>query len=275
MSVAGMPWEWGDEMFIDGSQTQEDRQHTVNIYTGILAAMPMGVDACNKWGAMMWNTFQWCVHLGLRPYRVVFDEYSTNYVTDWNLQSPDGTIWTPTLTTGSLDAPVFTWVSGSGTKSTITPVVVQTDPWQMWNMSIDNLGVVTLTSATHSGEVFGAAMRDDNDKVWYFYMNRFQAPTIADDTPYTRIPYLRKAAFELTFIPTSTAKASPVNQFVLGRVGTDVARRIPAWWRWWVPEVDYVQHTRTAIEYKITASEDINIREVVGRVQTKRHKRRR
>ena len=280
MAVTGMPWEWGDDLFIDGDVSQEDRQHVVNVYTGILVE-DLAADLCTKYGVKRYGTFSYCSHTGLRAYRVVFDEFGVMYLTDWNLQSPDGNIWTPTLTTGSNEAPVFTWVSSSGTKSTETPVVLEETVNRFYAMSIDNDGVVTYTGVAlatggaPSTAQRGAAMLDDNDKVWYFYVNRHGQFTLGDSTPYLTIPYMRKVQFELEYSPTSQAKASPVNEFICGRVGTDVAYRIPAWWRWWIPEVDFVQQTRTAIEFEITASEDVNIREVVARTQTQRLKRRR
>jgi len=274
LATAGMPWEWGDMVFIQGVVDPGSRQTVVNVYSGMLADEEEET-GCTKYNEKKYGKFLYCRPLGLRSHRVTFQEFDVNYVTDWNLQSPDGTIWTPTLTTGTNETPTFTWVSSVGTKSTDTPVVVQTDTFQYWSMSIDNVGVVTYTSATADGESYGAALHDDNGKVWYFFVDRNTQFSLADDTPFTSIPYMRKIGLELTYTPTSLAKASSGNEFILGRVGTDVGTRIPGWWRWWVPEVDFVQHTRTALEIEVNATEDVNVREVVGRVQTKRFKRRR
>jgi hypothetical protein len=275
LQVGSMPWEWGDSMIPDLMIDQEDRQMTVNVYSGIMAQEPPEVGGCKKWGTFKWGTEQWCRAIGLRPFRSVFEEFGQNYTTNWNLQSPDTTIWTHTLTSGSNPTPVATVVSSSGTKSEFTPIFAQTNPWMEWAPSVDNTGVIVLTGASNDGMDYGAATYDDNAKVWYWYVDRHGATQITDNVVYLTVPYFRRVQFELTYIPTSQAKASSVNKFIIGRTGVDVGRRIPADWLWHVPEVDFVQHTRTAIELTMETSSEFNVRQVVARVQTKKHKRRR
>ncbi len=73
-------------------------------------------------------------------------------ITNWSLQSPDGTVWVPSMDNGER----VTWTPG-GAITTSTPPVFQGVPdTVVHSPSISNLGEITLTSTTSTNQRWAA-----------------------------------------------------------------------------------------------------------------------
>jgi len=82
----------------------------------------------------------------------------------WTLQSPDLTIWTPSISTLG----VVTWTSGAGSAG--VSVILVGDDGSFWTPAISNAGVVTRTSdAVFSGQT-RAVFRDSDGITWYWFV---------------------------------------------------------------------------------------------------------
>ena len=67
----------------------------------------------------------------------------------WSLQSPDGTVWKPTITR----AGIVTFTAGGPILTTDPPIFPGSpDPPNIWTPSIDNSGLVTITSGLDAGQ---------------------------------------------------------------------------------------------------------------------------
>lgn len=110
------------------------------------------------------------LELGLRQYRpynyqAFADNYGFTAGPSWNLQSPDGTVWAPSITTGG----VLSFVSGA---ARLTDCVVRGQALPWWQPTISNIGVVTLTSYTPGGSgIPWGTIVDSAGAVWYWYMD--------------------------------------------------------------------------------------------------------
>ena len=96
--------------------------------------------------------------------------------TDWNLQSPNGDIWTPSITTAGVIS--FT-SSSSGTVSAV-PLAIG-DSGTLYTPSISNTGVITLTSgASYTGVEMLATFLDSDNVSWFWQVSTTIGAYVSD-----------------------------------------------------------------------------------------------
>lgn len=127
--------------------------------------------ACPKWGdGSLWGDGDlYCSAFATSErYQVDVSGLSLTLqpVTNWNLQSPDGSIWTPSISTSQQ----ISFTSGTGTVSAVPVVLGQSGV--LWTPSISNAGVITLTSgASYTGVEGLATFEDSNGLQWFWQIN--------------------------------------------------------------------------------------------------------
>ena len=84
-------------------------------------------------------------------------------ITNWSLQSPDTTVWIPTISTRG----ICTWTSGGAIVTATPPVFQSTVDATIWIPSISNAGIVTMTSGTSVIGQRWATLLDANNRQWF------------------------------------------------------------------------------------------------------------
>ena len=145
----------------------------------------------------------------------VYGNYSS--LCGWNLQSPDGKVWTPAITSEG----VLTWSHSTLPELkpvSAVPVIQDVDSTDVWIPSMSNDGVLTLTSQAGAGETTTAGISDDLGQVWSLFIS-------ADNgLIWTVLSKLRPLALRWT-PGVGTASEVPV----LLEVGDDMM---------WIPSID-------------------------------------
>lgn len=108
---------------------------------------------------------------------------------NWTLQSPDTTVWTPSISTTG----IITWTSGGPLLTSTPPVFQGYFTNLVWVPSISNTGVVTITQDLASGQ-FLAALRDSAFQDWYFSVSTYGliqvgGPIVPYTPPWRTIDY--------------------------------------------------------------------------------------
>jgi hypothetical protein len=120
--------------------------------------------ACALWGdGSKWGDGDlWCREISVGPYVSFLDQDTDRpLLSSWTLQSPDATIWSPTISSQG----VLTFTSGAGSLST-APVLIEDDN-TLWSMAIGNTGVLTLTDGVADTNQPAAEVIDPNAIAWY------------------------------------------------------------------------------------------------------------
>jgi len=84
-------------------------------------------------------------------------------ITAWSLQSPDATVWVPTVSTRGM----LTWTSGGAIVTPTPPVFQSAVDATVWIPSMSNTGIVTLTSGTSVIGQRWATLLDANNLQWF------------------------------------------------------------------------------------------------------------
>lgn len=111
----------------------------------------------SKWG----DGDLWARQYGSTPYIARFYSTERPILTAWNLQSPDGTVWVPSITIAGIVS--FTGTAGA---TASTDPVVFLGYGTVYTPTIANTGIVTLTTATDTRQAL-AAILDPDDVLWY------------------------------------------------------------------------------------------------------------
>ena len=376
-SAALMPWSLG-HAYIPRSATftASERQAILTIYAGILATSSPEVvmGTCLKYGSFKYGNGKYCGPRVLREYRTVFRTTSINVQLDWNLQSPDGTIWTPSLGyadpygnitpycgwnlkspngtgwTPSIDkdgvltfidtplpallpdteVPVvqdlnssdvhvlsiandgtlsFTSQAGAGETTTAgvsdnlgqvwtlwvnaddelvtlilptfrplellftpgvgtvtsTPYLLEVGQEKMWMPEIDNFGVLTFRDMGQDCSAKGIGLLGPDGNVYTFYMDRHGQIVFDLAIAYTELPKMSYMALDLSYTPTSLAKASAINDFLVSRVGIDVGPRNDGPGRF-SARVNSSRSTRHSVDLEFEGGSDFRVSYMSARV---------
>lgn len=124
--------------------------------------------ALGKWGdgglygdGGLWNSLT----LQSNEYFARVDEPQQSYpfTTAWNLQSPNGSIWLPSITTAGILS--FTDMGAGAADSILVPDADGT----YWTPSITNGGIISVTSgATPTASTELPSIADTSGRIWYW-----------------------------------------------------------------------------------------------------------
>lgn len=132
----------------------------------------------------------------VREYLWYSDASSTPaFTTNWTLTSPDATIWGPTVTTDG----IMSFESDAAPASSI--IFIGLDGLA-WTPSIDNSGIVTVTSGSAlTSAQTGASLLDGNGITWYLYVDTFGQIVLG--THFVLSALLRFPSVTVRWTPTS------------------------------------------------------------------------
>lgn len=91
----------------------------------------------------------------------------------WSLQSPDGTVWVPSVST----AGIVTWTSGGAPITLTSPVYQGTPNSKVWIPRMTDAGIPEKIETLSAGQRW-AALIDPNGVRWYFTVNAFNETQI-------------------------------------------------------------------------------------------------
>ena len=267
-ALVDLPWDTGEGVVDPGSFAQAAQQASINTFSGILAPAPSEMGVCKKYGTFMYGQSGYCRIIGLRYFRTEFSAPDYNFISTWNLQSPDGTIWTPTITVGGHSL-VFT--PGTGTV-TETPVMIQTGGVMAWMPSIANDGTLTLTPMTYDrNSMVGAALMDANCRTFSLFVTKDGEFDIAYYIRAERVPPFRRLMIEIEQSARGAGKASKVGAFSLVKLGVNIQSNRVSEWNYFT-KVDRIHQAHVAIEIEESSKKAFSFSWIEPQLQVLRRK---
>ena len=247
---AKMPWDWGFGVDYNLTSTQANIQAALNTFASLEPPSPTVVLGCPKYGTFKYGTRQYCSPVGLRYYRTVFRDANLNWMVDWNLQSPDGTIWTPSVDTigGTL-----TFTPGTGSP-TVVPVMLKVgEDDTVFVPSMANDGTLTLTPDVWSLNYFAAAIYDSVGVSWVIHVAENGNHLIGTDIPASQLRPMDYLSLDVKYTANQAGKASATNYFAISKVVVNAAPQRDTEGRFYA-DVEFVHHKSISLDVKFSGS---------------------